>query len=275
MPHFNTDDGTNLYYRDWGKGRPVIFVSSWALGGDMWEYQMLALSNQNLRCIAYDRRGHGRSDDPGHGFDPDTLANDLDSLIRHLDLSDVVLVGHSMGCAEIARYLSNYGAGRITKTVLVSPIRLVRKPEDPEEMFTAGYRQGVGRLMTDRARYMAEGVIKFFGIGSEWPAAPKISPELVQWGLQLISQPSLKAIVDCWEYVMWAADFGDDLKAFTMPTLIIHGDADHSAPLPLCGLRLAEAIPGSDLKVYEGAPHGLFLTEMDRLSRDLCEFVSD
>ena len=134
MPFFETNDHTRLYFKDWGTGNPVVFVSSWALGGDMWEYQMVALSDQGLRCTTYDRRGHGRSDDPGCGFDFDTLADDLAALIDQLDLSEITLIGHSMGCAEIARYLSRHGSTRIARVALVSPIRLIRNAGDPEAM---------------------------------------------------------------------------------------------------------------------------------------------
>jgi non-heme chloroperoxidase len=274
MPFIETSDHTSLYYRDWGTGKPVIFVSSWALGGEMWEYQMIHLSSRGLRCIACDRRGHGRSDDPGHGYDFDTLADDLAALIETLDLREVTLVGHSMGCADIARYLSRHGSSRISSAVLISPIRLVRAENDREDLFEMARNHAVARMSTDRPLYFAEGTIKFFGLGSKWPGPPDISAEMLEWANGLTRQTSPKAMIDFFR-AMLDTDFTPDIRAFTMPTLIIHGDNDQSAPLEMCGRRITQAIPGSQFKIYERAPHGLFLTEKDHLNRDLLEFIRD
>ncbi len=276
MPFIKTDDRTSLFYKDWGTGKPVVFVSSWALSGDMWEYQMLPLASQGLRCIAYDRRGHGRSDDPGHGYDFDTLADDLAALIEQLDLREVTLVGHSMGCPEIARYLSRHGAGRVARVALISPTTpfLLRTADHPEGVPRVVFDAQIARLTTDRPLYFSDGAIKFFGLGSTWPAPPVLSPELVQWAIRLILQSSPHAIVECFRAHI-ETDFRPDMRAFSMPTLIIHGDKDQNAPLDMCGRRTAQAIAGSLLKVYEGAPHGLFLTEKERLSSDLLAFIHD
>ena len=271
MPFIEANDRTSLYYKAWGRGKPVVFVSSWALGGDMWEYQMLPLSDQGMRCITYDRRGHNRSDDPGHGYDFDTLADDLAVLIEQLDLHDVTLVGHSMGCAEIVRYLTRHGSGRISRAALVSTITPGSDQSGgvPETVIEST----ISLMTTDRARYFSSGVIKFFGLGAKWPqVSTEISPELAQWGYHLIMQSSPKAITECWR-VMRKTNFLPELATLTVPILVIHGDRDQNAPLDACGQRTAQAIPGSQLVIYEGAPHGLFFTDRDRLARDIGEFV--
>jgi non-heme chloroperoxidase len=272
MPYFETSDGTSLYYRDWGTGQPVVFVSSWALSGQMWEYQTVPLSRQELRCMTFDRRGHGRSDDPGRGYDFDTLADDLAALINHLNLRDVILVAHSMGCAEVARYLSRHGASRIAKVALISPIRLLRPLDGSEDIPQPVLDAIIAPMIADRARYFTDGSIKFFGLGSQWPTPPIMSREMVEWGIRLILESSPRAALDCW-YALMQVDCRADMAAFTMPTLIIHGDNDQNAPLDICARRIAEAVPGSKLVIYEGAPHGLFLTDRERLTRDLLAFV--
>lgn len=274
MPFFETNDHTNLYYRDWGRGIPVVFVSAWALSGTMWEYQMVPLSDQGLRCIAYDRRGHGRSDDPGSGYQYDTLSDDLAALLVHLDLKGVTLVGNSIGCCEIVRYLSCHGTDRIARVVLTSTRTpfLLRTEDNPEGVPKSFFDQAISALMTDRPQYMASGAIKYFGLGSMWPGAEVLSSAMVQWVVQLILESSPKAILECMRATN-ETDFRPDLPACTVPTLIIHGDKDQGAPLDLCGRRTAQAIQGSQLKVYEGAAHGLFLTHRDRLTRDLLDFI--
>jgi non-heme chloroperoxidase len=274
MPFFETNDHTSLYYRDWGTGSLVVFVSAWALSGAMWEYQMVPLSEQGLRCIAYDRRGHGRSDDPGCGYEFDTLADDLAALLAHLDLKRVTLVGNSIGCCEIVRYLSRYGTDRIARVVLTSTRTpfLTRTEENPEGVPKSFFDQAISVFTTDRPQYMKSGAIKYFGLGSTWPGTEVLSSAIVQWVIRLILESSPKAILEIIRATN-ETDFRPDLSACTVPTLVIHGDKDQGAPLELCGLRTAQAIPGSQLKVYEGAAHGLFLTHRDRLTSDLLNFI--
>lgn len=272
MPYLETQDHTRLFYKDWGTGRPVVFVSSWALGVEMWEYQMLPLSYQGLRCIGLDRRGHGRSDDPGRGYDFDTLADDLAALIETLNLHDVILVGHSMGCAEITRYLARHGTSRIARVAFVAPIRLVQPADSSEDFIKVGMEASAQLMMADRPRYMTEGAIKFFALGASWPVPSNFSQPMLDWAVQLILEASPKAILDCWS-AMQDADFTAEVSAFSLPLLVIHGDNDQSAPLAFCGQRIAEAVPTSRLIVYEGAPHGIFLTDRERLTRDLAAFI--
>jgi non-heme chloroperoxidase len=274
MPYFEINDQTSLYYRDWGTGTPVVFVSAWALSGAMWEYQMLPLSDQGLRCIAYDRRGHGRSDDPGRGYEYDTLADDLSALLAHLDLQRVTLVGNSNGCCEIVRYLSRHGTDRIARVVLTSSRTpfLTRTADNLEAVPKSYFDQAISAFTTDRPQYMDSGAIKYFGLGSTWPGVEVLSPAMVQWVVRLILESSPKAILECARATN-ETDFRPDMSACTVPTLVIHGEKDQGAPLDLCGRRTAQAIEGSQLKVYEGAAHGLFLTHRDRLTSDLLDFI--
>lgn len=274
MPFIETNDRTSVYYRDWGAGTPVVFVSSWALSGAMWEYQMVPLSEQDLRCIAYDRRGHGRSDDPGRGYEFDTLGDDLATLIEQLDLREVTLVGHSMGCVEITRYLARHGTSRIARVALVSTMTpcILWTADNPEGVPKGVLDQAISGLHKDRPLYFTDGAIKFFGLGSTWPWPPVLSSEMVQWGIRLILETSPKAVIECMR-ALWETDFRPDMRAFTVPTLIIHGDSDQIAPLDMCGRRTAQAISGSELRVYEGAWHGLPFTHKDRLNDDLLAFI--
>jgi non-heme chloroperoxidase len=267
IPYIDTRDGTSLFYKDWSTGRPVVFVHGWALGADMWEYQMPYLAGQGLRCIAYDKRGSGRSSQPWDGYDFDTFADDLAAVIEHLDLREVTLVGHSMGCGDITRYLSRHGAGRVARAALVAPTTpfILRTADNPEGLDKSVFDSIVAELGRDRPRFLAAGAPAFFGTES-------ISPEMIQWAVGLFFHASPKAMTDMIR-TMSEPDLRGDMPAFTVPTLILHGDADQGAPLGLTGRKTAQAIPRSELKVYEGAAHGLFITEKDRLNADLLAFI--
>jgi non-heme chloroperoxidase len=267
-PFIETRDRTRLFYRNWGKGKPVVFISGWALNSDAWQYQMIHLAEQGLRCIAYDRRGHGRSSDPGQGYDYDTLADDLAALLNELDLREVTLVGHSMGGGEIVRYLSRHGAARIARAVLLAPITpfLLKTADNPEGVDKRVFEQLRAAWSKDFPKWLADNARPFF--------VPETSPELLQWGINLSLQCSLKAAFDC-NRAATETDFRAELAKITVPTLIIHGTADKSAPLELTGRKTARLIPGSQLKVYEGAPHGLFITHLERVNRDLLAFIKD
>ncbi|HEX6553668.1 MAG TPA: alpha/beta hydrolase [Ktedonobacteraceae bacterium] len=274
MPYFETSDHTSLYYRDWGTGTPVVFLSSWGYSGPMWEYQMVPLSERGLRCIAYDRRGHGRSDDPGRGYDFDTLADDLATFLEQLDLHEVTLISHSVAGGEIVRYLSRHGTSRIARIVLISATLpfMLQTADNPEGVPGDRIYAHVESLRTDRPHYLSTGAISFFSLGSNWPGPEVISPEMLQWSIQMLLECSPKAAI-AFREVSIETDFRADLRNCSIPTLIVHGDKDTSAPLNLCGRRIAQAIAGSQLKIYEGAAHGLFLTHKDRLNSDLLDFI--
>ena len=269
--YIETRDGTRLFYKDWGTGKPVVFIHGWALGADMWEYQMPYLAGEGLRCIAYDKRGCGRSGQPWGGYDFETFADDLAAVIDQLHLHEVTLVGHSMGCGDITRYLSRHGAGRVARAALVAPTTpfILKTADNPEGLDKSVFDNIVAELGRDRPRFLAAGAPAFFGRGG--PNSP-ISPEMIQWAVGLFFQASPKAMTDMIR-AMSETDFRKDLHAFTVPTLVIHGDADQGAPIDLTGRKTAEAISGSQLKVYESAAHGLFITEKDLLNADLLAFI--
>jgi non-heme chloroperoxidase len=271
MPFIETADRTAIFYKDWGKGNPVVFSHGWCLGADIWEYQMVPLAGRGLRCIAHDRRGCGRSSQPWSGHDFDTLADDLAALMDQLDLREVTLVGHSMGTAEIARYLSRHGTGRVARVALVATTLpfLMATDDNPGGIDRGVFEQLVADLRRDRPRAMAAGAPGFFGVGLPGVV---ISDEMIRWGIGLALQASPAATIEL-QLASAGTDFRPDLRSFTVPTLLVHGDGDLGSPLELTARRTARAIPGSQLVTYEGHGHGLFLTAADRLNRDLLAFI--
>jgi non-heme chloroperoxidase len=261
-------DGTKLAYTDWGSGRPIVFVHAWALPSQMWDYQRGPLSQQGLRCIAYDRRGHGRSSVPNRGYDCDTLADDLSALLTQLDLSDVTLVGHSFGGGEIVRYLTRHGSSRIAKVALVAPAAT------PFVMKTADNPHGIPaeKLEFFRTKILQEDFPKWLEDGKKAFFVADTSPSLQEWVMQLMLTTPLRVAIEC-NRVMTSTDFRAELPKISVPVLIVHGDKDASAPIDLTGRPTAKLIPNAQLKVYEGAPHGLFLTHKDRLNADLLGFI--
>jgi non-heme chloroperoxidase len=264
-------DGTSLFYQDWGTGKTVVFVHGWGLGEAMWEYQMLTLSDRGLRCIAYDKRGCGRSDRPSFGYDFDTFADDLAVLIEQLELEDVTLVGFSAGGDDVARYLSRHGADRVAKTILIGTITpfILKTDDNPDGIDQSVFDAMITALEHDRPQYLTASAPSFFG--TELPTV-SISPELMQWGIELALQTSPKATIEMVR-AFFGTDFRLDMSAFTMPTLIIHGDRDLNHPISITGQKTAQSIPGSKFKIYEGAAHGLFVTHKEQLNHDLLAFI--
>jgi pimeloyl-ACP methyl ester carboxylesterase len=252
----DTDDGASLFYLDWGSGKPVLFTHAWALNADIWEYQLTELVDQGLRCIAYDRRGHGRSNDPGRGYDYDRLADDLAAVIERLDLRDITLVGFSMGNGEAVRYLARHGSSRIARLVMVSPI-----PPEPGRSFDAL----VAGLKQDRPAFFAKGVMAFTG------GHPAVSPAMTDWVREQFMRSSPKAIIECLR-ILGRGDFEAELRAVTVPTMVVHGEKDQVNPLERGGKKVAALIPGAVLKVYEGGPHGLPISHREQLARDILAF---
>jgi non-heme chloroperoxidase len=266
-PFIETHDRVGLFHRDWGTGKPVLFVHGWALNSETWQYQMVHLAANGFRCIAYDRRGHGRSTDPGRGYDFDTLADDLAAVIDQLDLRDVTLVGHSMGCAEIVRYITRHGAGRIARAALVA-VSL------PLAMKTSDNPDGVDKSVLDaqRASWSRGHFPSWLGENARPFFAPDTSQQMVDWGIRMCQQTSLQAILEC-NRIDVEVDFRPELPRITVPTMIVHGDNDVSAPLDFTARRTAKLIPNSRLKIYERGPHGLMFSHTDRLNSDLLEFA--
>ena len=259
-------DGTRLFVRDWGTGRAVLFLAGWTIPSDFWAYQMTAFAGAGFRALAYDRRGHGRSADPGRGYDFDTLADDLATLVERLDLRDLTLVGHSMATGEIARYLARHGSGRIGGVALVAPTTpfLMKTADNPagiDREALAALRRPLAR---DFPAWIARNAAPFF--------TPETSPEMIEWAKRLMLQTSLQAVVEL-ARALAESDFRADLARMDVPVLVVHGDRDASAPLAITGRRTAELIRGSRLSVYEGAPHGLPLTHIERLNAELLAFA--
>lgn len=260
------EDGTRLFHRDWGEGRPVVFASSWALTSEMWAYQVAHLSEAGFRCIAFDRRGHGRSDAPAHGYDMDTLADDIAAVIDQLGLKQVDLVAHSMGGSEVARYIGRHGAGRVRKVALVAPAGpcLVQKPDNAFGAPQAYFDARIAEWRADFPKWARENQAPFF--------TPSTSQPMQEWLIaQMLSTPTPVAIAAFQALVR--ADVRPDLAKIDRPTLVLHGDRDASAPLDITGRRFAAGIKGAELKVYAGAPHGIFVTHMEQVNRDLETFL--
>ncbi len=264
-----TPDGVGLFHRDWGDGPPVVFVASWSLPSDSWAYPMLALSEAGFRCIAYDRRGHGRSDDPGRGFDFDTLADDLAAVMEALDLRGATLVGFSMGAGEVVHYLTRHGAGRVARVVLIGATTpmLVRASDNPggvdPAVFEAFRRDS---LMRDFPGWIDDSMVPF--------VTPETPSGLRNWVRDMALRTSAKALLDC-NRTLTTADFRAELQTITVPTLVMHGEHDATCPIELTGRPTAALVPGARLAIYEGAPHGLFLTHLRRLNADLLAFVQE
>jgi non-heme chloroperoxidase len=264
-PKIEAADGTQLFIREWGAGRPVVFVHGWAMNCDIWQYAMASLA-AHARCIAYDKRGHGRSTDPGNRYDYDTLADDLASVLDQLDLHDTILVGHSMGPPEIVRYLSRHGSDRVARLVLISSALpfMLRTPDNPEGIDAGVFDERRRQWLVDMPTFLAANARSF--------VLPDTSAETVAWVASLGRQASLQALIQ-FNHTITETDLRGDVKQITLPTLILHGSQDQSAPLELTSKRLASMVAASTLRIYDGAPHGLLLTHQQRLNSDLLEWI--
>jgi pimeloyl-ACP methyl ester carboxylesterase len=273
MPFVEVRDGTSLYYNDWGSGAPVVLIHGWPLDADMWEYQSVPLASQGLRIVAYDRRGFGRSGQPWTGYDYDTMADDLATVMDTLDLRGATLVGFSMGGGEVARYLARHGTGRVAKAVLVSAVTpyLLKTADNPDGVDQSVFDGMIAGLEKDRPHFLATFGKAFFGA---LMLNFTVTNEILQWSLMMALLGSPKATLDC-VGAFSATDFRPDMAAFTVPTLVVHGTGDATVPPDASGRRAAKLIPGAKLVEYSGAPHGLFFTEKDRLTADLLAFVRE
>lgn len=271
MSTFTTRDGTEIYYKDWGSGKPVLFSHGWPLDADMWEYQMEYLSSRGYRTIAFDRRGFGRSSQPWEGYDYDTFADDIAGLIEHLDLHEVTLVGFSMGGGDVSRYIARHGSARVAKLALLGAVtpmfgKSADHPEGVDLSVFAGIKAG---LLQDRAQFIADFSSAFYGIDK----GQKVSDGVLTQTLNVALLASLKGTVDC-VTAFSETDFRADLAKVDVPTLVIHGDGDAIVPFEITGKRAAQLIEGAELKVYAGAPHGFAVTHTQQLNEDLLAFVA-
>jgi len=268
MSFVTTKDGTQIYYKDWGTGQPIVFSHGWPLSADAFEDQMYFLAENGYRCIAHDRRGHGRSSQPWNGNDMDTYADDLATLVESLEFKDAIHVGHSTGGGEVARYIGRYGTTRVAKVVLIGaiPPLLVKTEANPNGLPPEVVDQLLGGIKADRGQFFRDFSIPFYGFNR--PGA-KVSEGL---RASFVLQALLAGFPNVYAFTQ-SADFTEDLKRFDVPTLIMHGDDDQIVPIGITALVSSKIVKGATLKVYPGLPHGMCSTHKDLINADLLEFI--
>lgn len=271
MPRITAADGTWLYVKDWGQGRPVVLIHGWPLSADSWEYQALPLAESGFRVVAYDRRGFGRSDQPWTGYDYNTLADDLATVMRELSLEGAALVGFSMGGGEVARYMSRHSGKGVSRVAFVGSVApgLLKSPDNPNGA-TADVFEGMkAGIRKDRAQFFKDFFPSFYGRGV---LGGGVSEGILHWSWKMAMQASLKATLDCVD-AFGLTDFTADMATIRCPTLAIHGTGDTTVPIEATAHRVAKLVPGAELIEYDGAPHGLPATHAERLAEDLLAFL--
>jgi non-heme chloroperoxidase len=272
MSAITTKDGTEIYFKDWGRGQPIVFSHGWPLSGDDWDAQMMFFLNHGYRVIAHDRRGHGRSSQPGDGHDMDHYADDLKALVKALNLKDAIHVGHSTGGGEVARYIGRHGTKRVAKAVLISavPPLMVQTPANPGGLPKEVFEGFQAQVAANRAQFyldVASG--PFYGYNR--PGAKASQGVIWNWwrqGMMGGAKAHYDGIV-----AFSQTDFTEDLKTFTMPTLVMHGDDDQIVPYADSAPLTAKLVKGAILKTYNDFPHGMPTTNADQINADLLEFI--
>jgi len=272
MSTLTTRDGTSIYYKDWGSGKPVVFSHGWPLTADAWDAQMLFLVQNGFRTIAHDRRGHGRSDQPAKGNDMDTWADDLADLLDKLDVQDATLVGHSTGGGEVAHYIGRHGTKRVSGAVLIGavPPIMIKSEKNPgglpKDVFD-GIRKGV---IDDRSQFFKDLAVPFYGYNR---SGAKVSQGVIDSFWQQGMWGGILALYEC-VHEFSEVDYTEDLKKIDVPTLILHGDDDQIVPIDDAGKLSAKIVKDATLKIYPGAPHGMCTTMADQVNADLLAFLN-
>jgi non-heme chloroperoxidase len=271
MSTITTRDGTQIFYKDWGSGQPVVFSHGWPLTSDAWDAQMVFLGGRGYRVIAHDRRGHGRSEQTWTGNDMDTYADDLDELIEQLDLRDVVLVGHSTGGGEVVRYVGRHGTDRIARIVLIGavPPLMLRTGSNPDGLPMQVFDEIRAGTSGNRSQFFKDLAVPFYGFNRD---GAKISQGVVDAFWLQGMQGGIKSELDCIKQFS-ETDFTDDLGRIDVPTLIVHGDDDQIVPIRASALLSAKLVKGATLKIYAGGSHGLATIRADELNADLLAFI--
>jgi pimeloyl-ACP methyl ester carboxylesterase len=272
MPYAKAKDGTMLYHKDWGEGRPVVLIHGWPLSGDTFDDLGIALAERGFRAIIPDRRGFGRSDQPWNGHDYDTYADDIAAVLEHCGIAEPVsLVGFSMGGGEVARFLTKQGRDRVSAAVLISSIvpYMLQTDDNPNGVPQAIFDQMTDGMKKDRAGFMTSFVKDFFGQGFiDRPVSQGVLDDFWRQAMMAGQRPTLGAA-----QAFASTDFRPDLKSFAVPTLVIHGTADKTVPIDATGRVVADQVPGATLIEYDGSAHGLFATDKERLIEDVCAFL--
>lgn len=271
MSYITTADKTQLYFKEWGSGRPVILTHGWPLSSDSWDDAAVALAEEGYRVIAYDRRGFGRSSQPWSGYDYDTLADDLATVIEQTGAKDATLIAFSMGGGEVARYLSRHGGRSVVQAGLIASVvpYMLKTPDNPEGVPQETFDEMTAAMKEDRAKFFSGFFKDFFGVGL---MSQPTSIETLEWARTVAMQAGLRPTLACAK-AFASTDFRGDLAAFKLPTLIVHGTADKTVPIATSARPAAKAIASATLVEYDGAPHGLFATHKQPLLRDLKAFL--